>query len=143
MTRLIESEELVKAVGYNESNFLEQPIITDPSSLIYENIYPYRFVPDLNTHQKTFITLSFRGYKPVDGYYKSGLVYFNVITHKDLIKTDYGALRYDFIIQKIDELMNNTRGLGIGNTQFHSMDELYIDEKYMGMFIAYKLLDFS
>jgi hypothetical protein len=143
MMRLIDNKELVKAVHYDAADFLEQPDISDPSILIYNHIYPYRYIPDVLDTAKTFITMSFRGYKPVNSYYKSGLIYLSVITHKDLIKTAYGSLRYDFIVQKIDEVMNNKEGLGMGNTQFHDMDEIFINKSFMGMYVAYKLYDFS
>jgi hypothetical protein len=143
MSRLIDSKDLVKAVYYNAEDFLEKPDLSDPSILMYNHIYPHRFIPDIATVAKTYITMTFSGYKPVDTYYKSGLIYLTVITHVDLVKTAYGSLRYDFIVQKIDEVMNNTEGLGMGNTKFHAMDEVYLNTKYIGMYVAYKLYDFG
>lgn len=138
LMRLLSSKDIVKAVNYSNSNFLEQPDISDPSELIYSKVFPYKFVPTINETKNTYITLSFRGYRPVGTSFKSGIVYINVITHVDLIRTDYGKLRYDFIISEIDKLMNQQRGIGIGKVQFYDADEIIVNEKYIGMYVAYK-----
>lgn len=87
--------------------------------------------------------MSVRKYNLVNNCFKSGIVYLNVINHIDLIRTDHGFLRYDYIISEIDELMNQQRGIGLGKLEFQEMDELYVNEKYMGMYIAYRFSEFN
>lgn len=144
MMKLIESQEICKAVYYNEMDFLSKPDISDPYSLIYENIFPYRFIPkdDETETKKTYITLSFGRYTPNNTHYKSGLVYINVFTHKDLFRTNYGSLRTDYLLNEIHKKVNHSDGLGIGKAQLHMMDELYVNNSYQGNYIAYKLYDF-
>lgn len=129
---------------YDESNFLDQSDIEDPSELLYTKIYPYYRVPDANETASSFILLSFRNYKPVKNSYKSGYINIYTITHKDLVPTSYGFLRYDFMMSEIDKLMNSERGIGIGKTQFTGMDEVAIsNDHYIGNMITYKIWEFN
>jgi hypothetical protein len=120
------------------------PNISDPAGLLgYKHIYPYRFVPQAETDKSTFITLSFRNYKKVNVTYKFGYVCIYIITHRDLIETDYEFLRYDYIAAEVDTLMNQQRGLGIGKTEFEEMDEFIVNEQYMGVYLKYKIYEFN
>jgi hypothetical protein len=143
MQRLIGSQNICKALYYADTNFLDQPDIQSPDELIYDKIYPYRYIPKVDEKKSSYITLSFRNYDLVDTSFKSGYIYINVLTHIDLIKTDYGWLRYDYILSEIDKLINMKNGIGIGKPQFHRMDELIVNDKYMGVYISYKLYEFN
>lgn len=144
MSRLITSQNICKAVYYNDGNFLDQPDIVDPASvLIYKNLFPYRFIPEPDKNENTYITLSFRRYRPIDSSFKSGYIYIYVFTHKDLIQTDYGVLRYDYIVSEIDKLMNMQRGIGMGKAEFSEMDEFIVNEQYLGIYLCYKLYEFN
>lgn len=143
MERLLDSNELCKAVYYNERDFLNQPVLSNPYELIYEHIFPYRKVPKIDEKMKTYITMSFKNYSLANNRFKSGYIYINIFTHHDLVRTDYGVLRYDFIASEIDKLMNEKRGIGIGKIEFYDMDELFVNEKYLGVYLAYKLYEFN
>lgn len=144
MNRLIGSQEICKALYYNDTNFLDQPDISNPPSLAYDYIYPYRFIPDeTQTDVKNYITLSFRSYRDAGVYFKSGKIYINVLNHVQTIKTDYGWLRYDYLIHNIDLLMNSTLGIGIGKAEFYDADEFYVNKNYVGMYVAYKIVEFG
>ena len=144
LMKLIGNEDIVKCLVNNQSNFLDisLPIGFDVASLIYDSIYPYRFVPQIQTEPKTFITMRF-GYKPNGMTYKNGSIYFYIITHNSLIRTDYGMLRYDFLANKIDELMNSSRDIGLGKLPFYDMDDFIVNENYIGIYLAYKSTEFQ
>lgn len=142
MARLILSEEIVKALTYNNNNFLDQPTLEDSTTLLYSQILPYMKVPKIQDEAKTFITMKF-GYKPDGAYYKVSTVYFYVVTHISLIKTDYGNLRYDYLINQIDMLFNSQRGLGIGKLPFYAMDDFQINDNWIGAYIGYKSTEFN
>ncbi|ATF13690.1 hypothetical protein A616_17380 [Brevibacillus brevis X23] len=143
MKRILSSQDICKALKYSDTGFLDQPDIEDTSSLIYEQVFPYKKIPDFNKDKTSFITLSFNKYRPIRNSFKSGVIYIHVLVHQDLMKTDYGVLRTDYLITQIDKLMNSTQGIGIGKVEFFEMDELNINEKYMGIYIAYRLVEFN
>ncbi|GAA4880624.1 hypothetical protein GCM10023310_71060 [Paenibacillus vulneris] len=143
INRLLESEDLCKALHYADTDFRNKETIADPSSLVYTNIFPHRFIPDLNETKQTYITVHFRRFQLANNGFKNGLICINIFTHRDLFKTDYGCTRIDYLLNKIDELFNQKRGVGIGKLEFHEMDEIAINDKYQGAFICYKPIDFN
>ncbi|GAV11289.1 hypothetical protein [Paenibacillus sp. NAIST15-1] len=143
MTRIISNKNLCKALYYNDPDFLDKIEINDPYSLLYDRVFPYRRVPEVEDEAKTFINLSLSRFRKIDNSFKDGLITIFVITHTDLVRTDYGILRYDYIINEIDELFNQKRGLGIGKLEFAGMDELYVNKKFIGISVSYKPVDFN
>ena len=139
LMKLIENQDIVKCLINNENNFLDIPLPVDfnITSLIYSHIYPYKFIPTILTEPSTFITMSFN-YKPYGMTFKNGSIYFYVITHNSLLRTDYGMLRYDFLINKIDEMMNSSRDIGIGKLPLYDMRDIPINENYRGAYLVYK-----
>ena len=142
--KLIENPNIVKCLVNNESNFLETPlpIDFDSSSLIYNQLFPWRFVPTTLTEANTFITMKF-GYKPNGVVFKNGSIYFYIITHNSLLRTDYGTLRCDYLVNEIDKIFNSSRDLGIGKLSFYEMDEIMVNENYSGIYLAYKNTEFQ
>ncbi|ASA21822.1 hypothetical protein [Paenibacillus donghaensis] len=143
MNRVLEDQELCKAIFYTDQGFLEQENIEDTSDLIHKNIFPHRFIPNISEDAKTYITLSMTNYRLVKSSYKSGLIAIYMFTHRDLFKTDYGYSRMDFILTKIEELMNNKRGLGIGKLEFAGLNEYVVNEKFQGYVLSYQPMDFN
>lgn len=142
LLRLIENQNIVKCLVNNQPNFLDIPLLNDfdVTSLIYNNIFPYRFVPTIQSDPKTFITMKF-SYKPDGTTYKFGSIVFYIFTHNSLLKTDYGSLRYDLLLNYVDDTFNATRGLGYGKLSFYDMDDFVVNENYSGVYIVYKLLE--
>lgn len=143
LEKLISSQDLCKAIYYNDSNFLDMPDILDTSELIRSNIFPYNRVLDFTPNKSTFLTFNFRDYRLVGNKFKSGSVEFHVLTHQDYIVTDYESLRHDMILSYIDEIFNEDRELGIGKLLFNKMDEYEVNSEYVGTLISYKLWDFN
>ncbi|MNK45798.1 hypothetical protein D3C87_645690 [compost metagenome] len=143
LKRLISSQELCKALYYNDSNFLDKPDIPDTSDIIGNKIFPFFRIPDLTKEKTSFLTFSFRDYRSSGGKFKSGLLEFRTIIHQDLIYTDYECLRYDHILSCVDDMFNDLRGLGIGKTEFYKMDEFNVNNIYTGTYISYKIVDFN
>jgi len=143
MMSLLESQDICKALFYGRSDFLDQPNLDDPTKLIYKNIFPYRYVPNTTTEKSTFITLWFGKYRLVRNSFKSGMVMFNVFTHNDLHRTDYGVLRCDFIVNIIDEIVNSKYGIGVFKPEFYEADDLYVNKEYSGFYVAYKIHEWN
>jgi len=83
------------------------------------------------------------GYKPDGTTFKNGSIYFYIITHNSLLTTSYGSLRYDMLLNYIDESFNSTRGIGLGKLPFYDMDEFIVNENYSGVYLAYKTTEFQ
>lgn len=144
MFKLLTNENLVKALINNNSDFINQSLPEDfqPPSLIYSHIYPYRYIPNIETEPKNFITLSFGNYRYSNNVFKSGIVTFHISCHTSMLQTDYG-LRYDYILNQIDELFNNKNDIGSFNLILESGGDLIINDNYFGCLISYKFYDFQ
>ncbi|ALS22308.1 hypothetical protein [Paenibacillus naphthalenovorans] len=144
--RLVGNQNICKAVFYQDRSFLEKPDVA-PEQLLYENIYPYNYIPenaDNLSVAKTYITISITDYRKAGSIkFKAGNIFINVITHKDLFRTDYGFLRTDYLISEIDDLFEGKRGVGIGTLEFMGAKEITINEQYMGAYLHYRPVDFG
>jgi hypothetical protein len=143
--KLIQSQEICKAIHYQQENFLDLDDIDDPTALIYKNIFPHSFVPTVTDQAKTYLAVHFSRFRNINGSFKSGIIYVSVFSHRTLFKTDYGTTRIDFLLNKIDESLNEYRGIGIGKLEFYEMDEFTVHNAntYSGAYIAYKPVDFN
>lgn len=142
--KLIAKQEICKALFYSDRNFLDKPNITDPEALIYQHIFPFRFIPNKDdSEMKTYITMAFRKYRSINNAFKTGYIHIHIFTHKDLHRTDYGTLRTDFLLSQVDKALNKQSGIGIGKLEFDEADEYFVNDKYMGMYASYKPVDFN
>lgn len=141
--RLLSDQELCKALYYQTPDFLEQPDIEDASELIYNNIYPHRFIPTIDQTMWTYVTMALGDFRLIKRSFKVGTIAINVFTHRTTFKTDYGCTRVDYIVNKIDEMMNEQRGTGVGKLEFDYLKEYVVNENFQGYCIAYRSVDFN
>jgi hypothetical protein len=142
LSKLIQNENIVKAIGNINSDFLNTSAISNPRELLFNNIYPFLYVPDSQEEQKCYITIKFK-FKYSGNMYKVGNVCFYVFAHQDIQKTDYPWIRTDYVLNEIETLFNETRDLGIGELQFDDMDDIKVSSSHCGSYISYKNLSFN
>ena len=143
MMKLIEDEELLKALVNTESDFLANPLPIYPEETVYNYIFPYMNTKDIITETKSFITMEFKDFRSVNGnFFSSGEVVFYIICHANLIRTDYGN-RYDYILEKIKNAYHGTKFLGIGKTVVTKWGDLSFKEDYFGCYCTVKVYDFN
>ncbi len=149
--RLLQSDTITKLLKYNTSDALFQDSLSEDekSALMYNRIYPYRFVPKTMETQGTWITLGVNGFRRhQDGFkvfddYQAGEIYFYLFTHHDLMKTDSGV-RQDLILGEIDKIFDGSTGLGMGELKLRYVNELWIhNNKFGGYSIAFTITDFK
>lgn len=150
--QLLQSEMIVKLLSYDSTDalFRDKPSDDKISSLIYDRIFPYRFVPNPIEDVGTYITLGMSGFTPhMQGYdmyddFQNGTIYFYIFTHIDIMQTDSGV-RTDLIVGEIDRIFNGyTGGLGMGELKLNWMTELWMhNNKFGGYNTSYTLTDFK
>ena len=142
LTKLIENENIVKAIGNINSDFLDTPSITNPRELLFKNIFPFPYIPDAQEEQKCYITMKFKLQRS-GNMFKLGEIFLYVFAHQDILKTEYPELRTDYILNELDEMFNETRDLGIGELQFGGMEDMKFSSVHSGSFIKYVNLSFN
>lgn len=149
MDRIIKDDLIVKALLNNGREFMntEIPDKNNRDFMAFNYVYPHDFIPYNNNtdiqNAKTYITISFTDYRPGGSTkFKANTIQINVWTHQDLERIDEVFMtRTKFIASRIDELFNDTRGLGIGVVNFYGMNVVRINETYQGYSILYKIWD--
>ncbi len=144
MSKIIENDKLVQAIGCDFSDFLsEERKIDNPSDLLKERIIPFKFVPKVDESKGTFLTLSFDEYQPTDGQkFKKGKISFWIFSQNDKQYTDYGILRTDFIVDEIHKTFCRSQKIGnIGRVEFDLLSGISVNENYHGSVLRYRVYD--
>lgn len=143
LKELISDDNLVNAL-LNQS--LGTPI-TNRTSVLYKNIFPYKKAMDETLTDKTcFITMEYSAFGLSQTKFKEASLVFYIIVHEDLMKMSLGnrnVVRTDFLAHRIDALFNNTRGFGIGRLQFGGMKTVEMPTNWEGLALYYNTIDFN
>ena len=141
--RFTEDTELAKCLLSNDPAFKDYSLTEkDKENLLWNNIYPCQYTLDVNEEAKSCITMKFK-YKKVSSsnIWKAGYITFFLFCHKTLLETKYGVLRYDYMLEKVNELILNTKNTSwIGKMEFDNMEEIVMDNKgnYIGVMVVYR-----
>lgn len=145
--RIVNDDKLVKCLISNAPNFLEAEITDlDRDELPYTQVFPYRFVASTDEEARSYITMHFA--YDANSIWKNGVITFYLFCHKTLVQTDYGVLRYDFMLQRLNELLHDTkfsqeRKTWLGRLRFIDMQDVNIDDKgdYLGLMVRYTMVE--
>lgn len=142
--KILMNDNIIKALSNNNSDFLADPLPSpeDIFLLFYDNIFPYKHVPEINDDVSTFITMEFDRHRYINNSFKSGHVTFYVFTHKSIVRTDYG-LRYDYLLNEINNLFNKELGVaGVFKLNLIGAGDFQANENYYGATVTYEFTDF-
>jgi len=137
---------LVKALMFDVPNFLDKSIPSDldRTSLIYDKVWPLRFIPDIQDNPKSLITTEW-SFKPYTGdSIKITEVILYAICHISLMSVD-GGMRKDFMVAEINKSIKNCSLFKSGNLTFQGGGDFLADAggKWYGTFIRYAALTLS
>lgn len=137
--------DLIKSLIISDEDFLNKAptpeqiiILNDPDLLIRKQIMLTKNVTAKTNRDMPYITSAYVNFKKVSNNYQSGIVYFYIIMPNSMEKTDYG-IRYDWIGDELDSIFSS---VGIGKFEFYDRGDMFIDQDYLGHYIAFKILDF-
>jgi hypothetical protein len=138
---LLQSQNLMKLVKYDDPNPLSQPIVTNPSSLLFDRIFPIPKVPQAIETQKTIVTVTFSN-AVLDNTekMKDYKLIIAIISHIDIWRIN-GNIRPFVIANEIDSILNEKRGtrLTTGSVIFDSWIYREWNEKFCGYYLTYNL----
>ena len=109
-------------------------------ALIYQNIYPYLYVPQVEEKAKAYVTMGV----DIPGLYDKNVLVKRVqvtlyaICHQDLMKTEFGAARTDCMAARLTALFNGSGGPWLGDLRLVSDTERRLDTVH-----TYRILDFE
>lgn len=113
---------------------------TDASELVYHNVFPFGVIPNTQLETKCYITveITMPQVSTVNYFFKDVLLVINVVCHNDIMKTDYGIPRHDYIAAKICELLNFSTDIGYGELQLVSNTEGAFSERHSGRTMRFR-----
>lgn len=111
-------------------------------NLMYKQIFPYAYTPDVNKETSTFIDFRVGSSVIINKTYKEMEITFYIFTHQSLMRTSDG-LRPDKIAEALEELFNGSRGLGLGRVQLNGMEDISPTTDYHGIALQYTVLEFN
>ena len=147
--KVISNEDVIKALIDNSPDFIDSaiPVDFDKDSLIDSQVYSY--VPTmtiLNDAQSYVFVSTGKTISKSGKDYVIGELTITVLcpNASEVMKT-YSGERTGFIGDKIDEMIFQTRGFGLGEIGKRSTEEFTVDSesKFVGMIIKYEFTDFS
>jgi len=142
INRLINDDDLFKAVYFEQPDFLNQTIPSNRSIIVEDRIFPYIYVPDLVKEVKTFITIE------VDVEYTSktisdNKIHFYVLTHFSNETTAYEIKRTRFIMDRLKDLFHLADDIGISKTMLADENKFTTGSlSYIGFDVQYSMKEF-
>lgn len=141
--RLAHDEELAKCLLSASEDFKTYiPTESEMEKLPFSSIFPCYYTFETTQEIKSFITMKFKYKKsetaPV---WKVGNITLFCFCHKDIVQTKYGVLRYDYMLQRVnDQIFNTTSSNWVGRMEFDEMEDIILDAKgnYVGVMVKYR-----
>lgn len=112
----------------------------DPSELLYNNIYPHGLIPGSTDEAKCYITVevTMPQVSTTNYFFKDVLLIITVICHVDMMRTDYGIPRTDYIAVELDKLFNGNTSMGVGEMELVSNVESMYNERHSGRILRFQ-----
>lgn len=142
--KLIDNQNLCKLLNYTSYDPLAEADMQNTTALLFDKIYPFPFSPNIDIEARSQLNVLFEDFKlgKDNPAFKNNQVAFVIVCHKDLWRIN-GMLRPFAIMKEIDILFNSTNGIGITKMEFTGGNLTWVNEKYSGYKVSYKVYDFN
>jgi len=114
-----------------------------PESLVYSQVYPYEFVPDVVEHGQTYICCEVDIREVQDKTFLLPAIYVWVFTHKSKLRLPEGGVRVDKLTSEIVKVMNGSRMYGLGELNLQSAKRFSPVSNYQGRTLIFYTKDFN
>ena len=124
---IIVKQKIMSAIVNDDDivGLIDSSLVGNGDELLYNNIFPYKRVPDTEDEMKTYICFKINTQSSYakNKIFKDILVTLYVITHQDLMKCEHNGTRIDFIGSLILDIFNGSQDLGFGEVEVTSDTE--------------------
>ena len=141
--RMAEDEGLAKCLLSNQPNFLDYEIKEgDLDTLPWKYIFPCKYIMDTQEIRQSYITMEFRYEKSYSSpIWRIGSFTIYALCHRELARTDYGMTRTDYMIDRIDNLLFQSKNdTWLGRLEFQGSSDIILDERglFVGTYVTYR-----
>lgn len=137
---------LIKKMLTNEQivKLIDNDISVDASrSLVYEQVFPFEFIPDTVEHGKTFICIDVDIQRAIDKTFLLPVIYVWVFTHESLLRLADGGVRTDQLCIEIAKTINGSREFGLGELDLASVKRFAPITNFQGKVMTFIAKDFN
>lgn len=136
MEDLLTNEKIVELVNDKVS-------VEDAKSLVYEQVFPFEFVPDTVEQGKTFICVDVDIQRTIGKTYLLPTMFVWVFTHKSLLRLPQGGVRTDKLCSEIAKKLNGSRFYGLGELELTSVRRFAPMADFQGKIMTFNAKDFN
>lgn len=134
---LLTNKEVVRLLDDDEEG------IQNPEELVYTQVFPYEYVPEMITHGQTFICCDVDIQKVTSKTFLTPYLYIWVFTHKSKIRLRDSGVRTDRLCSEIVEAINGSRYYGLGELELNSARRFHPIDDYLGRVLTFNATDFN
>lgn len=137
MQDLLTNQTIVRLI--NDDN----KIIDNPGSLVYEQVFPFEYIPDTVEHGQTFICCDVDIQRSINKTFLLPVLYIWVFTHKSKLRLPEGGVRTDRLVSEIAKEINGSRYYGLGELDLYSVKRFAPITDYQGKVMTFQATEFN
>lgn len=118
-------------------------LTTTAQSLMYRQVFPYEYVPDVIEHGQTFLCCEVDIREVVDKTFLIPVLYIWIFTHKSKVRLPEGGVRTDKLASEITKAINGSRMYGLGELNLSSVKRFSPVSGYQGRILTFNAKDFN
>ena len=136
MEDLMTHESIVSLINENVS-------FDNAESLIYSQVFPYEYVPDVIQEGKTFVCCDVDIQSVTNKTFLIPTLYIWVFTHQSLLRLPEGGVRTDKLCSEICNVINGSRYYGLGELNLYSVKRCAPLSNFNGKLLTFHATDFN
>lgn len=117
--------------------------IAHPENLVYEQVYPFEFIPGTVEHGQTFICCDVDIQKSINKTFLIPVLYIWAFTHKSKMRLPSGGVRIDKLVSEIAKAINGSRYYGLGELDLYSTKRFAPITDYQGKVMTFQMKEFN
>lgn len=117
--------------------------VENPERLMYEQVFPYEYIPETVEHGQTFICCDVDIQRSSNKTFLQPALYVWVFTHKSRLRLPGGGVRTDRLASEIAKALNGSRNYGLGELDLYSVKRFAPITDYQGKVMLFQATDFN
>ena len=114
-----------------------------PEQLMYKQVFPYEYVPEVTEHATTFICCEVDIKDVLSKTFLVPYIYIWAFTHKSKVRIPSGGVRPDKLSSEIVKTINGSRMYGLGELNLYSVKRFSPIDNYQGRVLTFQAKDFN
>lgn len=140
ITSIVNSPDLITLIN---DDYVEDGECVSADDLIYQQIFPYYYIPDTITEEKAYVIMKVNGLGIKNKIYNKAEVYICVVSHQGYMQAKGGGTRIDLMGEVVEELFNGRDDFGFGEMELISNIESEVNTTHRCRILRFMVEDFN